>query len=834
MNDEQLRKARLESRSNYLQTKSHVQEKAGAVVLRETMKDIELGIIPTTLLEMETIQRRADEIEVAAELLKASDTRAAMARGESVLKPDGNFVGAFGDDAEDGSPLSRQLRRGSANADEVLQILPDMASVQARIAAGDVVLAKTEDDIAAERAAAVSVLSSAIQTQRKTLPVFKVRDEFVATVKKHQVVVVIGETGSGKTTQLLQYLFEEGFGQDEAKLICTQPRRIAATSVAQRVAQEMGVRCGGLVGYKVRFDDKTSDVTQIMFMTDGIMLKEITGNHNLAGVSVLMVDEAHERTIASDILLGLLRDVIRENKKIRVVVASATIEADKFCKFFGAPKFEIKGRTFRVSVSYSMESIPDMVMAAATTAMMVHEEKPLPGDILVFLPGQEEIETCAQLLRDASQEKGSSIRELMILPIYSTLPPEEQNKIYSPTPTGSRKVVIATNIAETSITIDGIVYVIDSGLCKQKFFNPETLMEQLSVVPTSQASAEQRRGRAGRTRPGECIRLFTKYSFLNELPKETVPEILRSTLSTVVLNLKCLGIDDLLNFDFLDAPSEEALERSLDHLYLLGAITEAGKASKVGLQMSEFPLDPALARCMVKAKLLGCPRAMAIAASMLSLENNLFRAVRATDERKRVESARDKVFGASVGDVHGYVRLFQQWLEFGNRGEEFCKSHFINSKSVRRACDIFNQLLKTYEKLGVDTASGAGEASQEALTKSLLAGFFPNVAHVGFDGVSYQIIRPFGKPSSRITVQPPPLQIHPSSFLARAGGQTAGGGEGVLARRPELVLFILLRQTSKPFMQHVTVLADPQTVLDVAPRGYFSKEDLSLSMGRKR
>ena len=830
MSADEIRKARLKSRSDFLQTKAHLQEKASAVVLKETLKDIELGVVPTSLVEMETIQRRAEEIEVAADLLKASDVRAAMARGEVVT------AGAFRESdlaiEDSGSPLSKALGPATPS-DDALAILPDMAVVQARIAAGDVKFAKTEDELAAERAAAVARLGDAIKDQRKTLPVYKYRSDFINTVKKHQVVVVIGETGSGKTTQLLQYLFEEGYGSDDAKLICTQPRRIAATSVAQRVAQEMGVRCGGLVGYKVRFDDKTTDVTQIVFMTDGIMLKEITGNHNLSGVSVIMVDEAHERTIASDVLLGLIRDLIRENKTIRVIVASATIEADKFCKFFGAPKFEIKGRTFRVQVSYAVETVPDPVAAAATTAMMIHEEKPLPGDILIFLPGQEEIESCATLLREAALEKGALIRELLILPIYSTLPPEEQNKIYAPTPANCRKVVIATNIAETSITIDGIVYVVDSGLCKQKFYNPETLMEQLSIVPTSQASAEQRRGRAGRTREGECIRLFTKYSFLNELPKETVPEILRSTLSTVVLNLKCLGIDDLLNFDFLDAPSEEALERSLDHLYLLGAITEQGKASKVGLQMGEFPLDPALSRCMIKAKLLGCPRTMAIAASMLSLENNLFRAARAKDERKRVEGARDKIFGTAVGDVHGYVRLFQQWLEFGNRGEEFCNSHFINSKSLRRACDVYNQLLRTYEKIGVDTSSpGTAETSQDALTKCLLAGFFPNVAHVGFDGMSYVIIRPFGKPPSRLVVQPPPLQIHPSSFLARAGSGEAEAG--ILARRPELVLFIMLRQTSKPFMQHVTVISDPQVVLDVAPRGYFSKEELSLSLGKKR
>ncbi|CAD2214173.1 Helicase conserved C-terminal domain containing protein, putative [Angomonas deanei] len=268
----------------------------------------------------------------------------------------------------------------------------------------------------------------------------------------------------------------------------------------------MGSRCGSVVGYKVRFDEKTSATTRILFVTDGIMLKEFANDPNMESVGAIMIDEAHERSLSTDILLGLLRDVIRRNKKIKIIVASATINADKFSNFFGnAPIFKIEGRTFPVETFYADTPIADYVAESAQTALDLHMEKPLPGDILIFLPGQDAIETCAEILKEKFSQQKDNMRTLHILPVYASLPPKEQARIYEKTPPGSRKIVIATNIAETSITIDGIRFVIDCGLCKQDFYNPAAMVEELRVVPTSQASAIQRAGRAGRTQSGRML-----------------------------------------------------------------------------------------------------------------------------------------------------------------------------------------------------------------------------------------------------------------------------------------------------------------------------------------
>lgn len=441
-----------------------------------------------------------------------------------------------------------------------------------------------------------------IEETKKSLPVFPFRDDLIQAVKEHQVLIIEGETGSGKTTQIPQYLHEAGFTDGGKKIGCTQPRRVAAMSVAARVAQEMSVKLGNEVGYAIRFEDCTSERTIIKYMTDGTLHREFLSEPDLQSYSVMMIDEAHERTLHTDILFGLVKDIARFRPDLKLLISSATLDATKFSEFFDeAPIFRIPGRRFPVDIYYTKAPEADYVDACVVSILQIHATQPL-GDILVFLTGQDEIETCQELLQDRVRRLGSKLRELMILPVYANLPSDMQAKIFDPTPPGARKVVLATNIAETSLTIDNIIYVIDPGFAKQNHFNSRTGMESLMVVPISKASANQRAGRAGRVAPGKCFRLYTAWSYKHELEDNTIPEIQRINLGNAVLMLKALGINDLVHFDFLDPPPHETLVLALEQLYALGALNHHGELTKLGRRMAEFPVDPMMAKMLLAAE----------------------------------------------------------------------------------------------------------------------------------------------------------------------------------------------------------------------------------------
>ncbi|KAL0333767.1 UNVERIFIED_CONTAM: putative pre-splicing factor ATP-dependent RNA helicase DEAH5 [Sesamum angustifolium] len=390
-----------------------------------------------------------------------------------------------------------------------------------------------------------------IQEQRQSLPIYKLKNELVQAVHDNQVLVVIGETGSGKTTQVTQYLAEAGY-TTKGKIGCTQPRRVAATSVAKRVAEEFGCRLGEEVGYAIRFEDCTGPETVIKYMTDGMLLREILVDENLSQYSVIMLDEAHERTINTDVLFGLLKQLVKRRPDLRLIVTSATLDAEKFSGyFFNCNIFTIPGRTFPVEILYTKQPESDYLDAALITVLQIHLTEP-EGDILLFLTGQEEIDYACQCLYERMKGLGKSVPELIILPVYSALPSEMQSRIFEPAPPGKRKVVVATNIAEASLTIDGIFYVIDPGFAKQNVYNPKQGLDSLVITPISQASAKQRAGRAGRTGPGKCYRLYTESAFHNEMSPTTIPEIQRINLGMITLTMKAMGINDLLSFDFMD------------------------------------------------------------------------------------------------------------------------------------------------------------------------------------------------------------------------------------------------------------------------------------------
>ena len=377
-----------------------------------------------------------------------------------------------------------------------------------------------------------------MKEQKESLPIYQFKKDLIQAIHENKILVVIGETGSGKTTQITQYLLEAGYIKKGKRIGCTQPRRVAAISVAKRVAEEMGVVLGEEVGYSIRFEDLTSSSTIIKYMTDGMLLREALVDKDLSQYSALMLDEAHERTIHTDVLFSLLKTTAQKRDDFRLIVTSATLDAEKFSSYFYNCKiFRIPGRTFPVEILYTKEAESDYLDAALTTVMQIHLVEPA-GDILLFLTGQEEIDTACQILYERMKKLGDEAPELIILPVYSALPSEMQTRIFEPAPPGSRKCVIATNIAEASLTIDGIYYVVDPGFAKIKVFNPKLGMDTLVVAPISQASAKQRAGRAGRTGPGKCYRLYTEDAYKNEMLPVTVPEIQRTNLANTVLLLK--------------------------------------------------------------------------------------------------------------------------------------------------------------------------------------------------------------------------------------------------------------------------------------------------------
>lgn len=662
-----------------------------------------------------------------------------------------------------------------------------------------------EERLMAQQLLAAERKAKTIEEKRKSLPVYQYRDTFLQAVNDYQILIIVGETGSGKTTQLPQYLYEAGYCKDGQKVGCTQPRRVAAMSVASRVAEEVGVKVGNEVGYAIRFEDATTDKTVLKYMTDGMLLREFLTEPDLGGYSALMIDEAHERTLHTDILFGLVKDIARGRPDLKLLISSATLDAQKFSEFFDdAPILNIPGRTYDVEMNYSMQPEANYLSAAITTVFQIHLSQPMPGDILVFLTGQDEIEQAEQSLQETARKLGNAAPELLICPIYANLPTDLQQKIFDPTPPKVRKVVLATNIAETSLTIDNISYVIDPGYVKENRYTPATNMESLVAVPISRASANQRAGRAGRTGPGKCFRLYTKWAYYNDLPESTTPEIQRTNLNSIVLLLKSLGINDLINFDFMDPPSPDMLIRSLEQLYALGALNDKGELTKVGRQMAEFPTDPMLAKAVLAADKEGCVDEVLSIIAMLGEASAMF--YRPKDKKLQADAARARFTVKEGGDHLTYLNIWTQWLD-SDFSFVWARENFLQQRSLTRARDVRDQLAKLCDRVEV-TVSTAGASNAPPILKSLTAGFFPNAARLQRSGDSYRTVK------NNLTVH-----LHPSSVLQEV--------------KPKWVIFYELVLTSKEFMRSVMPL-QPEWLVEVAPHYYKGKEVEGLGMGNRR
>lgn len=584
-----------------------------------------------------------------------------------------------------------------------------------------------------------------IVEQRQSLPIFKLRDDLIRAVSDNQILIVIGETGSGKTTQITQYLAEAGF-VSRGRVGCTQPRRVAAMSVAKRVAEEFGCRLGQEVGYTIRFEDCTSPETQIKYMTDGMMLRECLVDLDLKGYSVIMLDEAHERTIHTDVLFGLLKQAVKRRPELKLIVTSATLDAVKFSQyFFEAPIFTIPGRTFPVEILYTKEPETDYLDASLITVMQIHLREP-PGDVLLFLTGQEEIDTACEILYERMKSLGPDVPELIILPVYSALPSEMQTRIFDPAPAGSRKVVIATNIAETSLTIDGIFYVVDPGFVKQKVYNSKTGMDSLVVTPISQAAAKQRAGRAGRTGPGKTYRLYTERAYRDEMMPTPVPEIQRTNLATTVLQLKTMGINDLLHFDFMDAPPVESLVMALEQLHSLSALDNEGLLTRLGRRMAEFPLEPNLSKMLIMSVALQCSDEILTIVSMLSVQNVFYR----PKDKQALADQKKAKFNQIEGDHLTILAVYNSWKnnKFSNA---WCYENFVQVRTLKRAQDVRKQLLGIMDRHKLDVVS-AGKNSVR-VQKTVCSGFFRNAA------------KKDPQEGYRTLVDSQVVYIHPSSAL---------------------------------------------------------------------
>jgi len=604
----------------------------------------------------------------------------------------------------------------------------------------------------------------------RELPVYQQKERILEALKDHQVIVVESPTGSGKTTQLPIILHEAGYSKN-GLIGVTQPRRIAALSVSDFIARQLGVKVSGLVGYKMRFEDKTSDATAIKIMTDGILLQEMKLDPALSRYGVIMVDEAHERSLNIDFILGLLKRVLEARPEFKVIVSSATINAEVFSEYFGeCPIVKIETSMYPVTLIYdpsvaegeqpafSRGAEADALLAKISEIVSRIVSEKREGDILVFLPGEKAIKDCMKRLAF-----GPVGGKLHIIPLYSRLGKDEQERVFEKAPLFKTKVVISTNIAETSVTIDGVTSVIDSGLAKLNYYNPKTFTSSLIETPISKASCNQRKGRAGRTRPGACYRLYSRADFENR-PLFTTEEIYRTDLTEVLLRMAELGISEFERFEFISAPAKSGIAGAIDALSLLGALNPDRSLTKVGEMMCAFPLLPRHSRIIVEA-ILSYPDVIdevLVAASFLSTMSPYILPPGEEMEARRAHHA----FRDPAGDFISYLRIFSA---FGaaRDGGRWCEQNYLDERTMLEIVRIKEQLEIIVSGLGIPIAGG-GSADDY-------------LCCVGRGLIQFVCVRQERGLFRSLTAEK--IQIHPGSVMYKENPQYIVAGEIVRTTR---------------------------------------------------
>ncbi|MBV9451422.1 MAG: ATP-dependent RNA helicase HrpA, partial [Streptosporangiaceae bacterium] len=616
------------------------------------------------------------------------------------------------------------------------------------------------------------------------LPVSQRKDEIARAIADHQVVIIAGETGSGKTTQIPKICLELGRGVD-GQIGHTQPRRLAARTVAERIAAELGSPLGEAVGYKVRFTDKSADDTLVKLMTDGILLTELARDRRLRRYDTLIIDEAHERSLNIDFILGCLRQLLPARPDLKVIITSATIDPGRFSAAFGgAPIVEVSGRTYPVEVRYrpfdNQDRDQDRDQAQAISDAVAELSGEGPGDILVFLSGEREIRDTADVL--AGRER------LEVLPLYSRLSAAEQHKVFSPVSSSfTRRVVLATNVAETSLTVPGIRYVIDPGTARISRYSRGTKVQRLPIEPISQASANQRKGRCGRVADGICIRLYSEADFESR-PEFTEPEILRTNLASVILQMAAIGLDDVPSFPFIDPPDARNIADGLALLTELNAFKN-GRITRLGRKMARLPVDPRIARMILEADRNGCAREVLIIASALSIQDPRERpadAQEAADAAHRRFLSPDSDFEAFLG-LWDYLRERQRELS-SSAFRRMCRAEFLNYLRVREWQDLHGQLRRLAADVGVAVDSFSSERA--VVHRSLLAGLLSQIgmkaepSRSAFAGPGGQRGRPARRP-------------RPEYLGARGARFAIFPGSGLTAKAPDWIVAAELVETSR-------------------------------------
>ncbi|KAI0510813.1 hypothetical protein KFK09_011422 [Dendrobium nobile] len=631
--------------------------------------------------------------------------------------------------------------------------------------------------------------------KRKTLPVWKKKFQFLQYLHDNQTVILVGETGSGKSTQIPQFVLEADFLEKHSMVACTQPNRVAAMSVSRRVAEEMDVTIGEEVGYIIQFEDCSSPKTILKYLTDCMLLREAMADPLLERYKVIILDKAHERTLATDVLFGYLIEVLRNRPDLKLVIMSATLEVEKFQGWFnGAPLMKVPGRLHPVEIFYTVDPERDYLEAAIRTVVQIHLYQP-PGDILVFLTGEEEVENACRKITKEICNLGDQVGPIKVFPLYSTLSPAMQQEIFQPAPAPLnedgppvRKIVVSTNIAETSLTIDGIVYVIDPGFSEQYVYNPRIRAESVLVSPISKSSAHQRSRCAGRTQTGKCFRLYPERSFNNDLQPQSYPEILRLNLATTVLTLKKLGIDDFVH-SFLDPPAPETLMRALEVLNYLGALDDDGNLTKLGEIMSEFPLDPQMSKMLVVSAEFNCSNEILSISAMLSVPNCF---VRPREAKTAADEAKAH-FGHIDGDHLTLLNVYHAYKQ-NNEDPSWCFDNFINQRALKAADNVRQQLVRIMARFNLKLCSSDFNSPDYYVNirKALLSGYFTQVAHLERTG-HYLTMK-----DNQV------VHLHPSNCLDH---------------KPEWVIYNENVLTSKNFIRTVTDIPG-DWLIDIAPHYY--------------
>ena len=546
---------------------------------------------------------------------------------------------------------------------------------------------------------------------RKSLPIYQHREEILNLIKNNNYCIITGETGSGKTTQLPQYIIEsltlaDFFKNDKVfqkskkspRVVITQPRRVAAIQMAKRVCYEKNYKLGNEIGYTIRFGDNSCENTIIKYVTDGILVKECLADNILNKYHVVIIDEAHERSLYSDILFALIKQVVKiRNGSLKLIIMSATLNTEQFIKYFNnCPLLKVSGKLYPVDITYHPSPMDKRVKSSVELAIRIHLHEG-PGHILAFLTGFEECEKACKMtfniLEDLSK-KGKKVPPMNIMPLYGAQNTEDQSKIFEKTKNGCRKLIFCTNIAETSLTVDGIGYVIDCGYVKQKIYNHKTSMDSLMIVPISKVQAKQRSGRAGRTGPGKCLRIYTEQFYKNSMTDIIVPEILRVNLASTILTLKSMGIDNIIDFDFMDKPDSNSIYEALKQLFFLQAIDIDGHITNLGKEMTKFPLDCCYSRALIASNFFNVKNEMEILVSLISSEN-VFVNVNKYDEDRRAYFEKTKnEFIDKYSDHITLLNIYKE-LEFHNFDEEWCQKHFLHIRALRQTRNILEQI-KTY------------------------------------------------------------------------------------------------------------------------------------------